>query len=372
MESLLEFIDRAYIIFPKKYRGLKSVRDFISKDEECLRYIYNLLDLGTEKGSVLNRDNFNRASHIIVTFLMGLGITQSIPIINGVNVFNTSSDNYLWMLTSLLHDYGYFRNELLESKSLDEIERDYDLLTDLYDEEAVKCLNNYSVLYSDYCTFSYDTIKHYYEYKRNYTASHTIDENGERNDHGIIGACLAFSKYVKFFINNTYPELEEGVNGHRLPLIKTEPLLYKTACMIAAQHNLFKSGSKLSDVDYRKYNLDVLLSTSPILIDDNNPLLLLLSIVDTIECSKRFSKKTNPKKYLQTMTILDNIYIEVKDGEIIVDFTRLNEYIQKRKDNTALLKQIESHIRGICELGSWTNYESTKLEEYKIVIKKKK
>lgn len=73
-------------------------------------------------------------------------------------------------------------------------------------------------------------------------------------------------------------------------LARTEPLLYKTACLIAAQHNIFKSENLESDTTYKEYGLNSLLSTTPIAVSNANPLLYLLSVVDTIECSKRYEK----------------------------------------------------------------------------------
>ena len=37
-----------------------------------------------------------------------------------------------------------------------------------------------------------------------------------------------------------------------------------------------------------------------------NKLLMLMSLVDTIECTKRFSERENPKAYLQEKTVLKN------------------------------------------------------------------
>lgn len=372
MITLLDFIDDAFKSYYWLRTRYESVQEFIGNNEKCLSLIYHFLDLGHDDMTVLNKSNFNRASHIVITYLIGLGIEKKTKMIAGANKFNSLPDEYLWMLTSLLHDYGYFRKELLSSKSLDDLKLKYDLLTDDYTEEAIDCLNDYSINNAEYCTFSYETIKNYYEYKREYTSLHGSDENSELNDHGIMGACLAFSQYINFYIKYEYPRIYWDENDSRRKLQRTEPLLYKTACLVAAQHNLFKSGSASSDVIYQKYNLSALLSTAPVQIDKKNPLLLLLSIVDTVECSKRFSKKTNPKKYLETMTILKNISIEVNEDSIIVDFTNLHIFITKRKDNKELIEQLKKHINNIICIDTWTSYQGELIEPYKISIQEQK
>lgn len=371
MTNLLQFLEEAFQPFARFSDKFKSVEEFIGNNDKCLDLIYGLLNLSRDDKTMLNKNNFNRASHIIITFLLGIGIEKQEKIISGVNVFNSLSDKDLWMYTSLLHDYGYFRNELLISKPYEDLELEYDLLTDTYSDAAIECLNDYSIRFPEYCTFKYQTIRDYYAYKREYISTYGIDENGEANDHGIIGACLAFSQYIQHYVKFEYPRIMRNGTDRDNWLI-TEPLLYKTACLVAAQHNLFKSGSKESDSKYIEYNLTSLLSTAPVQINENNALLLMLSIVDTIECSKRFSKKTNPKKYLQTMTILKNIDIEVNVDFILVDFTNLSNFILKRKkDNNELINQLESHIINITHLNQWTSYHGEKRSDYEVIIRKK-
>ena len=367
MKTMMEFIDIAFHLYGGYHGPYESVREFIGNDDKCLRLIYHFLDLGRDDTTVLYKKNFNRASHIIVTFLLGIGIETEQKILEGVNVLNSMPDEYLWMLTALLHDYGYFRKELLVSKSLDDLKLEYNLLTDQYLDKSLSCLNGYTNNYAQYCTYSYKTIKNYYEYRRRHVFKG--DENGEMNDHGIMGACLAFSQYVRFYLKNETTKTLIS-NEYVATLQKTEPLLYKTACLLASQHNMFRSESPEKDLEYREYGLTQLLSNTPILIDGRNPLLLMLSLVDTIECSKRFSKRTNRKKYLQTITILEKTSIEVSKEQIVIDYTELHQYMNK-KDRIELLSQLDRHIKNISGLGSWTSCDAYEIEPYVVVIQKK-
>ena len=109
-------------------------------------------------------------------------------------------------------------------------------------------------------------------------------------------------------------------------LARTEPLLYKTACLITAQHNMFKSSETTEDSEYKRWGLYPLLSTEPIAIDNRNPLLFLLSIVDTIDCTKRFEKlliSGESRNSIPIKKVLKNIRIQFDDDGIIVDYTPL-------------------------------------------------
>lgn len=186
MTSLLEFIEEAFQSYRGYHGGYHSVNDFISNNERCLDLIYRLLDIGRDDGKVLTKRNFDRASHILITFLLGLGIDSKIRLLDGVNVFNTMPDAYLWMLSSVLHDYGYFRRELLKRTAYESLPLRHNLLADEYKEEAIRCLNAYENRHQQFCTFSCDVIRNYYDY-RELTLSNYSGVNGERNDHGIMG-----------------------------------------------------------------------------------------------------------------------------------------------------------------------------------------
>lgn len=366
MTSLFEFIEDAFQSYRGYHGRYRSVNDFISNNERCLDLIYSLLDIGRDDGKALTKKNFDRASHILITFLLGLGIDSRLKLLDGVNVFNTMPDSYLWMLSSVLHDYGYFRRELLKGTAYENLPLKHDLLTDEYGEEAIRCLNAFSSNHQQFCTFSYGVIRNYYDY-RELTLADYSEINGERNDHGIMGACIAFSQYVDFFIKYEYPRIP-GRESTTQRLIETEPLLYKTACLTAAQHNMYRSESVKQDEDYRIHGLFPLLSTAPIAINRNNPLLFLLSIVDTIECTKRFSKAENPEKYLQTNTVIKNILIGVDGKTIIIDFSMLHEYILKERKSKKMNAELQKHINGIISIGSWTSAKGKRIDDYKVAI----
>ena len=51
----------------------------------------------------------------------------------------------LWLQSAMLHDYGYFRDEIKEAIQISELTKEYDLLTDLYVDSDLNCLNGMSV-----------------------------------------------------------------------------------------------------------------------------------------------------------------------------------------------------------------------------------
>lgn len=60
---------------------------------------------------------------------MGLGIAKHYTLLDNVNVINDMPDDYLWMLTSILYDYGYLKKEVSEWPDLVDVDN-YNLLED--------------------------------------------------------------------------------------------------------------------------------------------------------------------------------------------------------------------------------------------------
>jgi len=98
-----------YSVHKHCYSEWKHIEDFLYNKDKCLRLLYHFLDLGSDNQHYheLNLVNIYRCQHIFVTFLLGLGINDVIHILKGTNVINKLPDDYLWMLTSIIHDYGY-------------------------------------------------------------------------------------------------------------------------------------------------------------------------------------------------------------------------------------------------------------------------
>lgn len=373
-------------------REWKDIDDFLYNEDRCLKLLLHYLDLGYSPSDQWLRNNLYRCQHIFVTFLLGLGIDQKYNLLKGINVINGMPDEYLWMLTSVVHDYGYLRKGVTEMPELADVDEQYLLLSDKNSYMQLSSTVGYSARYPQFITYSYDTITRYYAYKakrlENARAAGHYSKDGETVDHGIFGACQCYKEYCDFYIKYEYPHSCISADDDKneiarlrygnyrlnhdariLNLARTEPLLYKTACLIAAQHNMFRSSNTDSDKIYSQYGLDSLLSTTPVAVTRDNPLLYLLSIVDTIECTKGFEKMSTPdstKSFnLSIKTVLENVLIELSDDSIIVDYSPLRDVIKeywcfchRNAKMKIMLKQLEKQLKNSIELMSWVDCTS--------------
>lgn len=314
--------------------------DILSDDDKCLK----LIQLVLKFKSKVSRENRHRASHIFITWLLGIGLSQTLALKKQYAFGRLFSPN-IWLQTAVLHDYGYLCEEVTDAKcNLSNIVGDFNLFTDKYDSD-LSYLNNMSQQseYKTYFPYPYDIFSKYFEYSKMYH-----NKNNTRNecvDHGIIGGCIGFRKYC-----------EENLGKKLKPSI-ADMQIQKIACICAASHNIYKSSSKKIDDEYIKYKLYGLLSTDPIKVSKKHPLLLLLSLVDTIECTKRFSAKNNPKSYLIQKTTLKYVEIEIQNKKIIVKFEKLYEFICKNKSEQ-MKEELIKHIEGISKLNTWTDFSS--------------
>ena len=81
-------------------------------------------------------------------------------------------------------------------------------------------------------------------------------------------------------------------------------------------------------------------------------------MVDTIECTKRFSKKVNPDEYLIQSTTLKYVDIDLQNGEITINFQRLNEYLTKTRKSNEMVKKLKAHVDSVANLNTWTEFNS--------------
>lgn len=319
----------------------KSFDEMISNDELCINLIQAVLDFN----SPLVKANRNRASHIIVTWLLGIDLGKRLGTDCVDGEFANRNYYRLWLQSAMLHDYGYFVKEISEDlNSIDDILKPYSLLEDKYDPEFLKCLNDMrnSDEFSGFFSYEYDEIRNYFRYSQDYHRNMKKNAGSEKNDHGIIGGCIAFNKYCK------------SLKRHKIKEDSENTRIQKIACIIAASHNIFKSGNAETDTKYMEYGLDNLLSTSSVRINDSNKLLLLLSLVDTIECTKRFSAKENRKEFLQQKTTLKYVGISFEDNKISLDFSGLYDYVAYVRKSENMMRKIEEHVDAIVGMGSWT------------------
>ncbi len=337
--------------FMKKH----SFEDMLSDEKLCIELIKLAMEFNANDMRPINN---NRGTHIFVTWLLGIGLGEHFDIYKIYDrAFGEQYYQMIWTQAAMLHDYGYFCSQVSkENLDIKELTKDYDLLADKYTEADLSVLNNMSKhsLYERYFSYTYDEIEKYYLYSQQYHKRK--DDKKEKNDHGIVGACIAFAKYCK--------DVHKSMIGPS-PVITA---VQKISCFITASHNIFKSCSDITDVEYLKYGLTGLLSGEPIRVTKKNTVLLLLSLVDTIECTKRFSAWQNKKRFLKQKTVLKCVSIELMEKAIKVDYSPLMEHIKSRKPGKkyGMVGELEKHKEAVKGLSKWTSFTTEDVANEKL------
>ena len=354
LKDLIE-LELKKIKLPSEFQSLEQ---FITDGKRSAAFIRAISSDETfvipEKNNELYEVAEMRARHSAVTFLVGLvfrqfgGLFETIPMT--VNNPNTEKATQMWLTTSLYHDKAY-SSAYIKREDLDFNKIFYPfLLTDIYDDSRLDCLCHYSHLYPGALAHTYETILNYDEYAKEYHSTHKTDE---KRDHGILGGVMMFEELVRKAQNQN--DLSD------LPAIKA-------CCLAVAQHNIFKSEREEDDATYERYNLHTLLHSSPFKIQKEQSLLLFLSLVDTIECVKKFSKSQNKAKYLETLTTLKQIKIVVTETQIFVDLSGLSKEIKKKKSDE-LDKAFIAYKKALRGFDNWTILSTeSKLEDDLITI----
>lgn len=265
----------------------------------------------------------------------------------------------LWILASVLHDYGYFSKNIMNENLDIRSYLPYVLSDGCYCN--CKLLKNYSMYHSSVLKLSYKEIEWYNDYARAY--HECKNDKFEMNDHGIIGGVEAFEKQAQSY--------KERFSNNEIPcrVYKKNILYYKTACLTVCQHNIHKSKDKKFDEKYKNNKLDSLLSYSGYSVGIDTPLLALLSLVDTVECIKRVYKTEKSIEEFSVIDILKMIKICVRNDCIILDYNALyNRMEGSEMNNAETLKNLRTNIE---LLPDWTDF-NVKNENYRFSISHKK
>lgn len=365
-QTLLEYMDEAYSEM-RHTLPFKSVREFISDDDSCANFIRAILHDEEysipKKESSLYEFSKARARHAVIMFLIGIAfsrfegleehILKTVKHKEDPDCAETRHKDFLrlWMLTSLYHDYGYYSAYLEQEDAVfPKLVRFY-LFDEDYPDSWLRPVCRFSEKYPAAMAFSYSEILAYDKYSREYHKSafaKNPEENRERVDHGILGGVLIFDRLLKAI-------LKQNVNSQAKEMIAA-----KVSCITIAQHNIYWSTSADQDIKYGK-ELQKLYHNSAFRISRDTPLLLLLCLVDTFECIKRFGKGEVGKGALTTITVLSKIEIDFPDSFLIFDYSKLESHIEKstQKSERDKLKELyTNYIKVLCNLASWTQWSA--------------
>lgn len=365
MKTLLDLMNDELIkLKVKKLTHYDRIEDFINDDKLSASFIRELskgIDYRTpDNNSAIYDIAQTRARHSAITFLMGLVFKESFGLyLEIVKPFELEKDLFiedslgLWLLTALNHDIAYTLRSIEDSGLNYKNKYTYYLLQDDYtDMGKLSILNRFSTRYPDFQAYTYSEIEAYDLYARKY---HSKGTGKEKIDHGILGGIYVFDKKIKYCISND--------------LRREDYLITKASALTIAQHNIYKSADLKSDEIYGE-GLKKIHSYSDFVISQSTPTLLLLSLVDTVECVKRLSKKENNGSYLETLTVLRSIKMEVNEIEVVIDFNPLRQVIDKKNvsGKKGLVDILDKHISVIQGMPQWTSFNVEELELYKLHI----
>jgi hypothetical protein len=340
------------------------IKEYFSKGGKV-----RVFDIGKKKPILNNL----RSKHTVYGFFLGF-LLKDIKVSNNKlinlieNDFNRYDESfveyefsYLWFLTYLFHDYGYVLEDKYKNSSitLENIIRYENISFSLYSEKIYypyhfknkmhrieECdrlcylLPRYEFIYSK------KTIKNYLKYK--------FDMKNNNVDHGIIGGLKFYhnlianywESYNKAKSLNPYIDIKRFYYNN-LQWSTNQIDVFRHIGDIIVSHNIYKP--QLGDIEtYKCYGLEEIINKAKINIIEY-PLFYLLSLVDTIEPTKKYPKE-------DTSRILKSISIELLDNNIII------------YDN---LKEDESYKNwrdAIYNLTNWLEID-IKLEYHRTIIK---
>ena len=337
---------------------LPPISDVVNNKEKCIRYINKILLKYGNKVLIsdhLMSDKYDyRVKHVLFSF--GLGVVFA----SFCNLRATieheyerykiqDSFIYAWLTLCLYHDYGYFigagylRTEKIQELRLDHYIFEYHHCTSRYSKEL------YEKYYEEkYANQNWDK-NDYYE-----------SEYGEVGDHGILGGYLLFQQLCSSEIKQKTPkkklakavfesmEKDTNIEYHpeRIPF-------YQDICYRIMEHNIWKKQTILPKcnplhmIDLDNFNI----------IDIDEPLLFLLSLVDTIEMTKKFCQyiddSSEKKQNIYPKTLASKINICVNQSRIEIDYSGFEKHIKKYKK----AEDIKKWEKDIGDLINWVSVD---------------
>lgn len=359
-----------------------KIMDVINSKEKSARYVRDELEikysLPCQNISLknLNEGLGNRINHILFTFSLGLLFSDFLGLkdkiideymsyfeIPGYNygadynpiteehmkLFQAKSFLSTWLIISLYHDYGYFFMDRKVTK-FDDIEVSTDIFN-FKDEKdfALKYLFGLGKYYEQKCRYNKNEIISYFNQKCIYNK-----KDYEPFDHGIYGGMYLFDEVITA-INN-----KERNNDKRIKKVMSidennieYDSMYQNICFRIIEHNIWVVDNK-NDY-FKNWDTTTIPSMTPTnfkKIGMDEPLLMLLSIVDTFEFLKKFSKCDNNDVFTESRpkTLMHKIDLNVSKDLIEVDYKEFEKHLTK---NRVEQSKIDSWLNAIADMVNW-------------------
>lgn len=286
----------------------------------------------------ISLDNFGRAIHTNSVFFIGCLLYEKLLLKEKIKFIRADGEgdefHFIWFLTSLIHDFGYFaENDKTKFSYITEDIASLNLTHNLlnYKEQCNKNKKNY--LKDAYEEYKYPTkviIDYIPTYFKEAFQGIRSSRNESKIEHGIYSGLVLYDGLVK----NRLKKKNNSEFYWKDDLDK----FYAKASFSIAIHNMRRDGIIDNSKDL-KFSIE------------DEPYLFLFGLADTIEPTKMFD-------FDDVEYILKNILIEFKDNVII---------LQNSSESELDFSRLISRISG---LESWLNVNiSSEENKLKIEIK---
>lgn len=372
--------------------------DFLESRERIIEFF----TCGSKENLSIGYDSLNqmRSSHSMSLVYLGALLNDKLNLNIEVNVSNTVFDfKYIWSILCFYHDLGYIfeedRSQIYKIRNANDLKqlRRYAFFHNKYnykicfegnfryaytrnfmdshnqmfmtfsslrektiytneEYESVKNLKDLIVLCKgnsiirNKSQFFKSTVEKYYEYRK---------EVCDKYDHGILGGFMLFNNLVKNYVTIMENECDKTyfIYNDKEFRIEQIPLFsYLADCIVS--HNIFFPKDEYLDL-YREHELNELINYKlPIKLNDN-PVLFLLYLVDTIDPIKYFKK-------------LDFSYENILSS-INIEFFN-NAFTISKADNSYINDELfGNYLNEIMNLKKWLGLKITLDGNYSIKIK---
>ena len=385
---------------------------FMLNAETAHRFINRYFRYG-QKASVLDFNYTNpiqlpddRAIHTTSGFFLGLLIEHCIngPQTLSIESLNRYPFSYLWFLTFLYHDYGYCVTErdnppiqfpcnapipephdrnisIREYSAFSQVKKSlginlspfspYPFPRQSHGQPSLErallremTQKEYTIQGGQQLRFSNGNIVRGTRYKSSTITrylNYCINEFGHV-DHGIVGGFLFYDRMLKNYImaylskledSNTYIPINDFVyNNRHFGSEQWKIFSYIADCILS--HNIWKQPDDRRYL-YEQYQLEDLLTENfRSLSYEDNPLLYILAVTDSIEPIKIY-QQANPALTVQEIT--NSLNIEFSSGIRTLTFSSMT--------NAVNIELLHRKAKG---LKSWTNANCSELQDGKFTL----
>lgn len=269
MINLMDKIDDSLVEL-----GLLPISNVVNNKEKSMQYINNILRQHGNKVAIPFNSSLKqydyRIKHVLFSFGLGIVLSSFSNLRDRIKKEYTKFGIqqpfvYTWMSVCLYHDFGYFISEShLKTDDIEKIELKYKIF-------------NYN-----YCNSRYSKELFFHYYKNRYNnqnwekRNYILSDSEEVGDHGILGGYVLFERLCCSEPDNIF---------ERIPL-------YQDICFRIMEHNIWRNKNTYEESN-PLHEIDAIHFLK---IDTVEPLLFLLSLVDTIKMTKKFCKYSDEDK----------------------------------------------------------------------------